>query len=299
MSQKPGFFIVGAPKCGTTSLFEYLLRHPDVYMPLRKEIHYFGSDLVFLNHDVDEDDYLSLFEQCKNEKAVGEASVWYLYSKKAAEEIKGFNPEAKIIIMIRKPVDMIYSLYHQLCCVGEEPIQDFGQALDAEQQRLKGKNIPFYASSEHQFFYRDVARYSGQIERYYRVFDRSNIHIVLYDDFQRDTPGEYKKVLRFLGVDETYQPEFKHYNTNKRMRSRWIAKLGPNPPEVLVKFVCFFSSLNVRQKIRDIILRYNIIHEQRLPIDPDIKKTLTTEFKEEVEKLSELLKMDMSPWNKL
>lgn len=299
MSQKPGFFIVGAPKCGTTSLFEYLLRHPDVYMPPCKEIHYFGSDLVYRHHDINEDDYLSLFEQCKNEKAIGEASVWYLYSKKAAEEIKAFNPEAKIIIMIRKPVDMIYSLYHHSCCVGEEPIRGFKQALDAEQQRLKGRNIPFYAYSEHQFFYRDVARYSGQIEKYYRVFDQSNIHIVLYDNFQRDTPGEYKKVLQFLGVDEAFQPEFKCYNTNKRARSRWIARFGPNPPGVLVQFIRFFSSLKARRKIRDIIMKCNTVHEQRLPIDPDIKRTLTLEFEEEVEKLSKLLKMDLSSWNKL
>lgn len=299
MSQKPGFFIVGAPKCGTTSLFEYLLKHPDVYMPLHKEINYFGSDLVYRYHDINEDDYLSLFEQCKNEKAVGEASVWYLYSKKAAEEIKAFNPEAKIIIMIRKPVDMIYSLYHQVCCVGEEPIRDFRQALDAEQQRLKGRNIPFYASAEHPFFYRDAARYSGQIERYYRVFDQSNIHIIIYDDFQRDTPGEYKKILQFLGVDEAFQPEFKRYNTNKRARSRWIARFGPNPPRVLVKFISFFSSLKARQKIRDIIMKCNTVNEQRLPIDPDIKRTLTLEFKDEVEILSKLLKMDLSSWNKL
>ena len=299
MSQKPNFFIVGAPKCGTTSLFEYLVIHPDVYMPLCKEISYFGSDLVYRNHDIDEDDYLSLFKECNNEKAVGEASVWYLYSKKAAEEIKAFNPEAKIIIMIRKPVDMIYSLYHQIRCLGQEPIQDFRQALDAEQHRLKGRNIPFYASSEHLFFYRDAARYSGQIERYYRVFDQSNIHIIVHDDFQRDTSGEYNKVLQFLGVDDAYQPEFKHYNTNKRARSRWIAKFIPNPPRIVVKFVRIFTSLSVRQKIRALIMRYNTTHEQRLPIDPEIKRILILEFKEEVDKLSTLLKRDMSSWNKL
>lgn len=299
MSHKPNFFIVGAPKCGTTSLFEYLLRHPDVYMPPCKEISYFGSDLLFRNHNIDEDDYLSLFEKCKNEKAVGEASVWYLYSKKAAEEIKAFNPEAKIIIMIRKPVDMIYSLYHQIRCLGQEPIGDFRQALDAEQQRLKGKNIPFYASAEHLFFYRDAARYFVQIERYYRFFDQSNIHIIVHDDFHRDAPGEYKKVLQFLGVDEAFQPEFKRYNTNKRARIRWIAKYIPNPPRLLVQFVCFFSSLKVRQKIRSIILERNTVHEQRLPIDPDINRTLILDFKEEVENLSKLLKRDLSSWNKL
>ncbi|MFQ5570582.1 MAG: sulfotransferase, partial [Rhodothermales bacterium] len=110
---RPDFFIVGAPKCGTTAMFRYLQEHPEIYLP-KKEFHHFGSDLRPPNYQGRNRDravYLSLFAGVTTEKRIGEASVWYLYSKKAAREIKAFAPEADVIIMLRNPVEMMYSLY--------------------------------------------------------------------------------------------------------------------------------------------------------------------------------------------
>ncbi|NLF38083.1 sulfotransferase, partial [bacterium] len=102
----PDFFIVGAPKSGTTALHAYLGRHPSIFVPARKEPHFFGSDIVSPAFVRDRDAYLSLFAGATTEARVGEASIWYLYSKRAAREIKEFNPDARIIIMLRNPVDM-------------------------------------------------------------------------------------------------------------------------------------------------------------------------------------------------
>jgi hypothetical protein len=90
--RKPDFFIVGAPKCGTTAMQDYLSQHPEIYMSKARELHFFGSDLRFSYERPGEVEYLSYFESATNEKRVGEASVWYLYSKQAAGEIKELNP---------------------------------------------------------------------------------------------------------------------------------------------------------------------------------------------------------------
>jgi hypothetical protein len=112
--RKPDFFIVGAPKSGTTAMYFYLKQHPEIFMPERKELHFFGSDFFAPHFVRDLKDYLKFFEGADNKKRIGEASPWYLYSKRAAFEIKEFNPDADIIIMLRNPVDMMYSLRETL-----------------------------------------------------------------------------------------------------------------------------------------------------------------------------------------
>ncbi len=110
-TRRPGFFIVGAPKCGTSSMMRYLRQHPDIFMP-NKELHFFGSDIY--TKRLMKKDYLNCFSKARHEKMAGEKSAMYLYSEKTAAEIKRFCPHAKIIIQIRNPVDMLYSLYNNL-----------------------------------------------------------------------------------------------------------------------------------------------------------------------------------------
>ena len=138
---KPNFFIVGAPKCGTSALYEYLGAHPEIFMSPYKEPHFFGSDLQQRWRPT-KSQYFSCFAKARDEKRVGEASVHYLYSKCAAAEIKEFCPEARIIIMLRDPVEMLYSLHSQSIFSGNEVINDFEEALEAEADRKLGRRIP-------------------------------------------------------------------------------------------------------------------------------------------------------------
>src|SRR5580698_1501830 len=103
---KPNFFIVGAPKSGTTSLYDYLKEHPQVFLP-KKELYYFCYDLTFRTPPISENIYLKYYTDANNQKAVGDASVYYLLSPGAAKKIKDFNPEAKIIVMLRNPIQMV------------------------------------------------------------------------------------------------------------------------------------------------------------------------------------------------
>ena len=139
---KPSFFIVGAPKCGTTSLCKYLEQHPDIFIPSIKELYYFCTDSTGKKRANTLEEYLSFFEGGKG-KLCGEGSVWYLFSKEAASEIYKFNPEAKIIIMLREPVSLMYSLHSMHLANGSnEDILDFKLALEAEEDRKQGKRIP-------------------------------------------------------------------------------------------------------------------------------------------------------------
>lgn len=136
----------------------------------RKDSTFFGSDLNFKNtimlppdmFRVDRETYLSWFKDVKDAKRMGEASVWYLYSKKAAEQIKEFSPEAQIIIMLRNPVDMLYSLHGQFLYDLNKDIEDFEEALKAEEDRKRWLRIPSTAYLPEALYYREVARFSEQ-----------------------------------------------------------------------------------------------------------------------------------------
>ncbi len=139
--RKPNLFIVGAPKSGTTSLFHALAQHGAVFACKKKEPLFFGSDFS-KNRCYTEEEYLDLFAAAKEETYLLEATTWYLFSERAAREIFEFNPESKIIIMLRNPVDLLYSLYYQRLFNGDEDLLTFEAALAAEPFRRMGYRIP-------------------------------------------------------------------------------------------------------------------------------------------------------------
>ena len=150
---KPNLFIVGAPKCGTTFLYHYLKKHPEIFFPKFKEPHFFGSDLIRKNgaYDLNLNNYLNLFNSDK--KIIGEASTFYIFSKNAAKEIHAFNPDAKIIIMLRNLIDLTYSMHSQFVFSGDETIENFKESLNIEDKRLRGKKIPTQTTVVNKLFY--------------------------------------------------------------------------------------------------------------------------------------------------
>ena len=304
--RKPDFFIVGAPKCGTTAMQDYLTQHPEIFMPEAKpplyrgkELNFFGSDLRANRKMFTREDYFSYFRKAKDEKRVGEATVWYLYSKRAAYEIKKFNPSSKIIIMLRNPVDMLYSYHSQLVYNGDEFIEDFWAALSAEADRKHGLLGPRQRSIPvERFFYREVGRYHEQVKRYFDVFDRKEIHIIIFDDFITDLSRVYRETLRFLDVDEDFQPYFSVINANKKVRSKFLRDFLRNPPLISIWFATHFVPSGVRQRFIEMLKGYNIKYELLEPMNPELKKQLHEEFAPEVEKLSELLGRDLTHWSR-
>lgn len=294
------FFIVGAGKSGTSAMHSYLRQHPDIYMPPRKEINYFGSDLTWLRKrpyisNTPIEDYLAHFSGWQGEHCIGEASVAYLISTQAPHEIKAFNPDAQIIIMLRNPIDAMYAAYSQARYSGKEDQSTFAEALATVPARREGKNLPPYASMKEMMCYLDSFSYSTKVAHYFDVFGRDKVHIIIYDDFKRDTASVYHNTLAFLGVDTSFEPTFEIVNSNKVARSPELRDYfwrRPLPVRVARKLLPKTLRIKGSQWIR----KANSRTVARPPMDVNLRRTLQADMTPEVEKLSELLGRDLSHW---
>ena len=303
--RKPDFFIVGAPKCGTTAMAQYIAAHPDVYMA-RKEMHVFGRDLRFgsqfyrRNHA----DYLKEFSDWNGQKRGGEASVWYLYSREAAAEIKAFNPDARIIIMLRDPMEMVHSLYLQFCYDGNEHLKTFEEALEAEPARRSHRQIGRRAYFRDGLRYRDVGAYAEQVQRYFEVFGRDRVHVILYDDFAASPSRACRAALEFLEVDaKTLPNEFKVVNPAKTIKhpalhailhEPWVRKAAlAVRPAVPRRVFSWLHRIDERLRLRSTAVA------QRPLVAPEVRQQLKREFAPEVARLSELLNRDLTHWSSI
>jgi hypothetical protein len=292
----PDFYIVGAFKCGTTALYDYLRPHPDIFMPFHKEPLFFGDDLTRRYGRMTREQYEALFADARAGQRIGEASAWYLYSHSAAAEIKAAAPEAQIIVMLRNPVDVMYAQHSQLLFNVEEDIVDFGEALEAEPARRRGQRLPPGPLRVENLYYRESVRFTEQLRRYHDAFGRDRVLVIIFDDFREDTPGTYRRVLEFLEVDPSFAPAFGVSNPNKRVRFRALQRLVYQPPGPLLKLVPIIRRFPLAHVVRDRVLRLNSAAQRRGPMDPRLRTRLLAEFAPQVRELGELIGRDLSAW---
>jgi len=281
----PDFFIAGAPRCGTTSMYTYLRQHPEIWVSAHKEPHFFGSDLSLLPGAVREEDlYLALFAGAGDRPRAGEASVWYLLSEKAPFEIRAYAPAARIILLLRDPLHMACSLHALFTRTGNEDLTSFDAALAAEPERREGRRLPPGAYLPEGLLYTEVARHAAKVERYFQVFGRDNVHCILFDDLVRDTTAVYRQTLEFLGVDPRFEAELDLERANERVRMTAIRQLARIPAEV-----------RRRMQFQDIRQ-----HETgpRTPLAPELAARLQELFAEDVARLGTLLGRDLSAWTR-
>ena len=295
---KPDFFIVGAPRCGTTAMYEYLREHPQVFMPEHKEPIYFGDDLTHLHGRLTEGDYLRLFKQARPGQRVGEASTWYLFSESAASEIREFAPDAQIVAMFRDPVEVMYSLHRELVFYNAEPIHDFKDALDAEEDRKQGRQLGPPGRGE-MLHYRDIVRFADQLGRFLAEFDRDRIKVIIYDDFASDPAAAYRDLLGFLGVDDTFSPTFERVNESKRQRFPALTELIVRPPAPIARLVPKIRRTRLAHQVRAAILAANSMPTRRAPMPADLRRQLTQEYATEVARLGRLIGRDLSHWSRV
>ena len=300
--KKPNFFIIGAPKCGTTALSEYLRLHKQVYISDPKEIHHFCDDFPGMKEVNNINEYLSIFQQANSKHiAVGEASVWYLYSKVAVREIFNFNPDAKLIIMLRNPVDLVYSMHAQDLNSVDENVIDFKESWLLQDERLAGRHIPKHCREALKLQYRDVGKLGEQLERVYNVFPKDQVKLIFFEDFSSNTRKVYEDVLGFLNVPITSTPEsFYPVNKNTVNRNAAVAVFTARPPKILVNLLLKFKillgihRLGLLDRIRDI----NYKERPRQQLEKVFRGEIIDYFRPDVEKLSRLSSIDLSHWNK-
>jgi hypothetical protein len=281
----------------------YLSKHPQVFIA-RKEMHLFGSDLLFSRHFYRRGRaaYLAEFSGRREQLRAGDASVWYLFSRWAAEEIHEFNPEARIVVMLREPSEMLYSLYSQFRFDGNEELSTFEEALEAEPDRRAGKRIPRRAYLPQGLLYRDVCRYSQQVRRYFEIFGRSHVKVVLFDELLADASAAYRDTADFLGVDVHCGPrEFAVVNGNKGVKHQWLHAVLSEP--LVRSFAMTVHPLLPDEIIASLhwaesrLKACNTRTEQRVPLHPETRARLKQEFAGEVRELAGLLGLDLSHWS--
>lgn len=238
-----------------------------------------------------EKQYFSLFKKAKDERIIGESSTMYLDSKVAAKKIHSFNPEAKLIIMLREPVEYLYSLHSQFVYTENENIEDFKKAMLAQTARKRKNQYPRFCKVPSWLHYDGMVRYAEQIKRFTSCFPKKNIMIIFFDDFRKDNLKVYKQVLRFLEVDEKFTPSFDLLNANKKVRFRRLKRIADRP--VVWRLPKKILPGKVYGRLKSITYKVLIKRAPRRPLDQAFRLRLMRKYQPEVVKLSKLLKKDL------
>lgn len=302
----PDFFVVGAPRCGTTSFCRWLARNPQICFSRPKETHYFtllsadpaASDLKL--------DYLDRYfgHYAAPHRLAGEGSVSYLYQPESLERILRLNPDARFIALVRNPLAMLPSYHLKMLFLLQEDEPDFGQAWVLEQERTRGERVPRDCLDARLLMYSQVAMLGAQIERLFAIAGRERSHVIVFDDLLADPLGVYRLALKFLDVDYDGQIHFERRYGSRMYRYRWLQRM------LFVPAMRGGKMLNTLQRrsrkyTRDgsklpslikRVTRWNNVPASPAPLTQEMVAVIRETLAPDVLKLSRLLDRDLSSW---
>lgn len=288
----PDFFIVGAPKCGTTSAADYLKQYPGVFMPALKEPRFYASDafstgIFGLQRVADRDAYLRLFAPASPGQLIGEASPSYLLGPSAIAAARADSPNAKFIAFIRNPVDLAYALHWQLVMVFLEDERDFARAWRGQ---IRGLHVGQKGTRP----YRMMSSLGSHLRRFFKQVEPENRLVLVLEDFRADVGAQTRKLTEFLGV--RFDPKVTWPHSNPRQTyvnwnlARFVLKhrpaLGRFQPDVTRVL------LEADHPLGRLLVR-------RAPpeaMDPDLRREIVAELRPEIERIGQLLNRDVSDW---
>ena len=297
----PNFLIVGAAKSGTSSLHNYLNQHPQVFMPSYnkegmkvKEPRFLIKDLV--QHRLHNgvwtfEEYKSLFDDVKDQKAIGESTVLYLYYyKHAINNIKHYlGEDVKIIIILRNPADRAYSAFQHVSR-GFKENNSFEESLEIETGRMDSEE-----NLTPMVMYKEMGMYYEMVKAYKESF--KNVHIIFYEDFRDNIESDMNKIYNFLEISNNIKIDFitKHNVGGKMWKHEKMKHVFMKdiPIKSILKSVL---PKKLRKGIRSHLV--NVSTNKVVPIKEETRKYLNNYFKQDVEKLSELLNKDLQHWTK-
>jgi hypothetical protein len=296
MERWPNFFILGAPKCGTTSLRLWLSEHPDVFVSRFKEPRFYDTDLA-ARWRISREAYGRLFEDVSDQHvAAGEATPWYLYSRDAVPNIEREVPAARYIVGVRNPADLAHAIFNQLRLNKTESIPDFGEAWAASPLRRRGGGARRLVAEPRLLDYQSVCALGEQLGRLYALVPRERVLVVVLDDLAEDPGREYRRVLEFLGAPDDHRDALPTANASFRIRYRpaqRVISLGMKSERVLKAKLGrppvtspFMQSLNARNRIA----------APREALDPALRRAIEEHFADDVAELGKLLDRDLSAW---
>jgi hypothetical protein len=293
-SRKPNFFIVGAPKCGTSAWFEYLRSHPDIYFPQMKEPCFFAFDLPNFRIVRSEADYARLFSGAGTAKVIGDASAVHLMSEAAAKAIHDYNPAAKILILLRNQEEYLPSLHNQFLWEFAEEIEDFEMAWKLSGRRTP-ETIPPTCAEPRSLDYAAMGRFDEQVARYLDEFPRDQVMVLHFEDWVTNPKAAYFNILDFLGLPDDGRSEFEVVHEGMTYRSRRAARWLLYPPKIvrkvarLVKRVTGLrpeTNLRVMEKITELLSSRGY----KRKISPQLREEIRHYYAEDNRHLEERLR---------
>jgi len=295
----PNFLILGAQKTGTTALYYALSKHPQVFTSAVKEPRYFADEAKALADAAGPGDgetrmtasleeYEALFDGAGSAIVRGEASPAYLYDPEAPAKIEQLIPEAKLIAILRNPVERAYSNFLYLVREGREPLHDFGAALAEEEKRRAGGWSTAWC-------YKDKGFYGAQLERYLQHFDRSQIHCILYEDYNSDPETTVRDVYRFLGVDDSFTQDLSvRLNVSGLPKSKGLQAVSRRSRRLK-----WLIDPLIPDRVRRGLLNAQNKNLSRPPLPPQVRAELIEEYRPDIERVAELTGLDVSGWFQL
>ena len=296
----PNFLIIGSAKAGTSSTFNYLIQHPQIYGPDKKEPCYFafkdnrpdfqGPGDEVLNESVitNYSDYLSLFDGVTNETAIGEASVVYLQNNEAPHRIRELIPDVKLIAILRNPVDRAISAFSHLKRDGFETSPSMGDALVLEPER-KANNW------QHLWLYSEMGLYAEALERYYALFPAENIAVYTYDQLKEDPLGLIRHMYAFLGVDNSFIPNMSYrHNVSGIPKSRLLHEFLRRP-SLLKTIAKTILPDQTRSTLRRMITTKNITPAS-IDISDSTRKYLRNLYRDDILRTQSIIHRDLRSW---
>ena len=310
-------FVVGAPRCGTTTLSQFLKGHPSIAFPLVKEPHFFAlHDLRDLSDDELRDrverEYLGHFFRPGPGQTIGaDCSVTYLYRPELLEPVLRLWPDSRFVIALRDPLTMLPSLHRRLVYIGDETIGTFPKAWAAVSDRAAGRKIPSRCADPRFLRYDEAARFGTYLDRLFSVVGRERCQVVIFDDLTADPAGQYQRVMDFCGLEAVPRTDFRAHRAGSGVRLRWLQRLLKRPPKALRNQLAGQLYLHrtanpadlPRQRtvgmvlrLREKLLRWNRSSLPPEPLEPELKDELRRHLKGEIERVSTLLDRDLTHW---
>jgi len=310
-------FIVGAPRCGTTSLASYLRQHPNVCFSSVKEPMFFaqhdlrGLDDEALRRRV-QDDYLKrFFDHCGSSETLrAEGSVTYLYVAEQLQPILRLWPNARFIVALRDPLAMLPSLHARLLYTGDENIKDFKKAWAKIPERAAGRSIPRSAIDPRFLRYDEAGALGSRVKQLFDAVGRERCHVVLFDELVADPKGTYDALCAFLGLEPWPGTRLKAKRKHETFRFGWLQRLLKRPPKP-VRTVLAGEQFRQREKkldaqenravqaifkVRKRLLDWNKVKAKREQLDPRVRQEIIDRLRDEIVLLSKVIDRDLSHW---
>lgn len=288
---KLNLFIVGAAKSGTTTLYHYLEKHFQVFMPedeLYKEPAFFSKKGEKMGYER----YLDIFKNAKSShKYIGEASTAYLTDNVSAKRIHDYNKDSKIIILLRNPIDRAYSLYNWMVQEGYEYSLNFEMALKKELSR-KRKKIPNFFEPEYywNYMYLESGLYYEQVKRYFELFNSEKIKVIIFEDMVKDIQKTYQELSSFLGI-EYQEINIEQENESQSVYLSLLSFFGRKVTNRVNRYFKFG-----KKKTRDYLIYKLQKKVKPKKLNKKTREKLLRYYAEDIQKLEKLLDKDLSVW---